>query len=52
MFDDPDFAYTYVRPVAVVSGFLIAMWLGAKFREWRDKRRERSTLHMRDITPK
>lgn len=50
--DDPDFAYNYVRPVAVVSGCLIGFWL---VRDWRAKREERKRERQeaaRDVTPR
>lgn len=49
--DDPDFSYNVIRPVAVVSGYLIAMSLGYNLREWWIRRREKRRRLARNVTP-
>ncbi len=36
--DDPNFAYDVLRPIAVVSGYMISMRLGWLLRDWLLKR--------------
>lgn len=47
MMNDPDFAYNVIRPIAVVSGYLIGMRL---VWWWLDARERRRT--MRNVTPR
>lgn len=51
MFDDPDFAYNVLRPIAVVGGWLLAMKLGAMLGGWLDSRRARGAASLRNVTP-
>lgn len=50
MFDDPNFAYDVLRPIAVVSGYMISMRLGWMLRDWLIKRGERRTTDTRNVT--
>jgi hypothetical protein len=49
MFDDPHFAYTYIRPVAVVAGIGLGYWLVNAILDWRDARRQK---RLRNVTPR
>lgn len=41
MLDDSDFAFTYLRPIAVLMGWALAMWAGWRLRDWFERRREK-----------
>lgn len=51
MFDDPDFAYNVIRPIAVIGGWLFSIRLGWALRGWLDSRAARRKPSMRNITP-
>lgn len=51
MTGDPTFAYDVLRPVAVVTGYLISMRLGWMVRDWWIVRQERRVLQTRNVTP-
>lgn len=49
---EPNFAFDLIRPIAVVSGYLISMRLGWMARDWWIKRQERRALLARNVTPR
>lgn len=52
MMDDPDFAYNYVRPAAVLAGIFLGAWLINVFLDWRQSEREKRETKARNVTPK
>jgi len=48
--DDPNFAYDVLRPIAVVSGYLISMRLGWAFRDWQIRQHQRRAEKARNVT--
>ncbi len=49
MFDDPNFAYTYLRPVAVVIGASIGYSLAWNWLDRRIRKREERKLRERTV---
>ena len=52
MFDDPDFAFHYVRPVAMVTGVMLGYWLINAWLDARQRNRDEQAERMRDVTPR
>jgi hypothetical protein len=52
MFDDPNFAYNYIRPVAVMAGLVIGYHMGWNWLDKRLRDREERERRARNITPK
>ncbi len=50
MFDDPNFAYTYLRPVAVVVGASIGYSLAWNWLDRRIRKREEREAAARNVT--
>lgn len=50
--DDPDFAFNVLRPIAVVSGWCFAIWAGYQWQDRRVRKREERKQSARNITPR
>lgn len=51
MAEDPNFAFVYVRPVAVLFGYAIAFQLGWWWRDRLVRRREERVAKARNVAP-